>query len=115
MFDKKQNMYVKCIHFVTDDGLYDGKTFYKVKNCFYSSSMNDNEFINYPNISLLDLMILYEFCKTFQWKHGLTSEVKLICDNWTHLPCQWSNMLVYSGYGYGNLIHTDNCLLVTKR
>ena len=37
MFDKKQKR-IKCIHLVTDDGLYDRKTSYKVKIFFYSSS-----------------------------------------------------------------------------
>ena len=46
MFDKKQKSCVKRIHLVTDDGLYDRKTFYKVKIVFSSSSMNDGEFIN---------------------------------------------------------------------
>ena len=46
MFDKKQKSCVKRIHLVTDNGLYDRKAFYKVKNV-YSSSMNDGEFINY--------------------------------------------------------------------
>ena len=35
MFDKKQKTGVKCIHLVTDDGLYDGKIFYKVKIVLY--------------------------------------------------------------------------------
>ena len=47
MFDKKQKSCVKRIHLVTDDGLYDPKAFYTVKIVFYSSSMNDGEFINY--------------------------------------------------------------------
>ena len=47
MFDKKQKSCVKCIHLVTDDILYDWKVFYKIKIVFYSSSMNDGEFINY--------------------------------------------------------------------
>ena len=47
MFDKKQKSCVKRIHLVTDDGLYDPKAFYTVKIFFYSSSMNDDEFINY--------------------------------------------------------------------
>ena len=47
MFDKKQKSCVKRIHLVTDDGLYDRKAFYTVKIVFYSSSMNDGEFINY--------------------------------------------------------------------
>ena len=47
MFDKKQKSCVKRIHLVTDDGLYDRKAFYTVKIVFYSSSMNDVEFINY--------------------------------------------------------------------
>ena len=34
MFDKKQKRFVKSIHLVTDDGLYDRKEFYTVKNCF---------------------------------------------------------------------------------
>ena len=37
---------VKRIHLVTDDGLYDQKAFYKVKFVFYSSLMNDGEFVN---------------------------------------------------------------------
>ena len=37
MFDKKQKSCVKCIYLVTDDGLYDRKTFYKVNIVFYSS------------------------------------------------------------------------------
>ena len=47
MFDKKQKSCVKPIHLVTDDGLYDRKAFYEGKIGFYSSSMNDGEFINY--------------------------------------------------------------------
>ena len=47
IFDKKQKSCVKGIHLVTDDGLYDRKVFYTVKIVFYSSSMNDGEFINY--------------------------------------------------------------------
>ena len=46
MSDKKQKSCVKCIHLVTDDGLYDQKAFYKVKN-FLFISINDGEFINY--------------------------------------------------------------------
>ena len=38
MFDKKQKCCVKCIHLVTDDGLYNRKAFYTVKIVFYSSS-----------------------------------------------------------------------------
>ena len=47
MFDKKQKRCVKRIHLVTDHGLYDRKAFYTIKIVFYSSSMNDGEFINY--------------------------------------------------------------------
>ena len=47
VYDKKQKSYVKRIHLVTDDGLYDQKAFYTVKIVFCSSSMNDGEFINY--------------------------------------------------------------------
>ena len=32
MFHKKQKSCVKCIHLVTDDGLYDRKALYTVKN-----------------------------------------------------------------------------------
>ena len=45
--DKKQKSCVKRIHLVTGDGLYDRKAFYKVKIVFYSSYMNDGEFINH--------------------------------------------------------------------
>ena len=44
---KSKKSYVKRIHLVTDDRLYDRKAFYTVKIVFYSSSMNDGEFINY--------------------------------------------------------------------
>ena len=37
-------------HSVTDDGLYERNAFYKVKIGFYSSSVNDGEFINYSNV-----------------------------------------------------------------
>ena len=47
IFDKKQKRSVKRIHLVNDDGLYDRKAFHTVKMVFYSSSMNDGEFINY--------------------------------------------------------------------
>ena len=47
MFDKKPKSCVKCIHLVTDDGLFDQKAFHTVKIVFYSSSMNYGEFINY--------------------------------------------------------------------
>ena len=38
MFDEKQKNYVKRIHLVTDGGLYDRKTFYKVKIVFIHPS-----------------------------------------------------------------------------
>ena len=44
MFDKKQKSCVKCIHLVTDDGLYDQKVFYTVKKNY---SMNDGKVIIY--------------------------------------------------------------------
>ena len=47
MFDKNEKNWVKRIHLVTDNGLYDRKSFYIIKIVFYSSSMNDGEFINY--------------------------------------------------------------------
>ena len=34
MFDKKQKSCIKCIHLVSDDGLYDRKAFYKVEIVF---------------------------------------------------------------------------------
>ena len=34
MFDKRQQSCVKRIHVVTDDGLYNEKSFYKVKTVF---------------------------------------------------------------------------------
>ena len=46
MLDKKQKCCVKCIDLVTDEGLFDRQAFYTVKIVFYSSSMNDGEFIN---------------------------------------------------------------------
>ena len=49
MCDKKQKRYVKRIHLVTDDGLYDHKAFYIEKIVFYSSSMTDGKFINYQS------------------------------------------------------------------
>ena len=39
MFDKKQESCIKRIHLVNDDGLYDLKSSYDVKNVFHSSSM----------------------------------------------------------------------------
>ena len=47
MFDEKQKSCVKGIHLVTDYGLYDRKASYWVEITFYSSSMNDGEFIDY--------------------------------------------------------------------
>ena len=42
---KKQKSFIKCIHVITDDGLYDQKAFYKVKIVFfYSSSKNHTDF-----------------------------------------------------------------------
>ena len=46
MFDKMQKSCVKQIYLVTDDGLYDQKAFYTVKIVFYSSSLNDGQFVN---------------------------------------------------------------------
>ena len=46
MFAKKQKSCVKHIDLVTDDELYKRKAFYTVKIIFYSSSMNDDKFIN---------------------------------------------------------------------
>ena len=67
MSDKKQKSCVKRIHLVTDDGLYDRKAFYKVKIAFYSSSMNDGEFINYDVlkfvVKILDKYTYKEFLK----------------------------------------------------
>ena len=68
MFDKKQKSCVKRIHLVTDDGLYDRKAFYwTVKIAFYSSSMNDGEFINYDVrkfvVKILDKYTYKEFLK----------------------------------------------------
>ena len=37
---------VKCVNLVTANGFYDRKTYWKVKNCFQISFMNDGEFIN---------------------------------------------------------------------
>ena len=34
MFDKKKNKCIKRIHLVTDDGLFDQKSFYKVETAF---------------------------------------------------------------------------------
>ena len=47
MFDKKQKSCVKRIHLVTDDGLYERKSFYPVEIFSYLSTMNDGEFISY--------------------------------------------------------------------
>ena len=41
MFDKKQNSCAKRIYLITDDGLYDRKAFYKVKNCYLSFSSSN--------------------------------------------------------------------------
>ena len=59
MFDKKQKSCVKRIHLVTDDGLYDRKAFYTIKIVFYSSSMNDGEFINYKDNYIINIIINY--------------------------------------------------------
>ena len=48
MFDKKQKSCVKCIHLVTDDGLYDQKASYKVKIIFVYPVALDNV-SNYNN------------------------------------------------------------------
>ena len=42
-----QKSCVKRIHLAADDSLYDRQAFYTVKMVFYSSSTNDDEFINY--------------------------------------------------------------------
>ena len=39
MFDKKQKSFVKRIHLVIDDALYNRKAFYTLKIAFYSSSI----------------------------------------------------------------------------
>ena len=63
MFDKKQKIFVKRIHLVTDDGLYDRKAFYKIKIVFYSSSMNDGKFIAFAfNAKSFAIAILVCFC-----------------------------------------------------
>ena len=59
MFDKKQKSCVKRIHLLTDDGLYDRKAFYTIKIVFYSSSMNDGEFINYKDNYIINIIINY--------------------------------------------------------
>ena len=38
-FDKRQKSFIKRIHLVTDDGLYDQKAFEKVEIVLYSSSI----------------------------------------------------------------------------
>ena len=72
--DKKQKSCVKRIHLVADNDLYDRNTFYKVKNYFYSSSINDGQLINYLKKIVLSLLILFSceksikcvfFCKVF--------------------------------------------------
>ena len=62
MFDKNQEICVKRIHLVTDDGLYDQKAFYKAKIVFYSSSLNDGKFINYVCVfwaNIVEVIFLY--------------------------------------------------------
>ena len=59
--DKKQKSCVKRIHLVADNDLYDRNTFYKVKNYFYSSSINDGQLINY-----LKKIVLKFLSNTFQ-------------------------------------------------
>ena len=49
MFEKKQKCCGKHIYLLTDDGLYVQKAFHKAKIVFYSSFMNDGEFINYTD------------------------------------------------------------------
>ena len=51
MFDKKQKGWVKRIHLVTDDGLYDRKTFYTVI-FFFLIHLNKAIF---PKMALLSL------------------------------------------------------------
>ena len=53
MFEKKQKCCVKHIYLQTDDGLYDQKAFHKAKIVFYSSFMNDGEFINYTDYIII--------------------------------------------------------------
>ena len=67
MFDKKQKSCVKRIHLVTDDGLYDRKAFYTVIIVFYSSSMNDGEFMNYKYRIILHELKLDMSEKTASW------------------------------------------------
>ena len=69
MFDKKQKR-IKCIHLVTDDGLYDRKTSYKVKIFFLFILSTPLAFDPYdPLIS----------CKT-SWKILSYSSENLITD-----------------------------------
>ena len=90
------------IHLVTDDSLNNRKTFYKVKIVFYSSSMNDDKFINYDDevrqhshwtpfkaIKARACQIWQKYAKT------MTSDfvVASLCWFWTGfcLQTQWPN------------------------
>ena len=64
--DKKQKSCVKRIHLVADNDLYDRNTFYKVKNYFYSSSINDGQLINYLKKIVLSLLILFSYEKSIK-------------------------------------------------
>lgn len=53
---KEKKSYTTNINLVADNNsLYERRAFYKVKHCFYSSSINDGKFVNYKTVqSFLD-------------------------------------------------------------
>ena len=77
MFDKKQKSCISCIYDIFNDGLYDPKSFLQSRNWFYSSSINDDEFINYKHIVCFFFRNLsqHQGSKEEQKKFDTTTEV----------------------------------------
>ena len=78
MFDKKQKNCIKRIHLVTDDGLYDRKTFYEVELflfIFYIPSYSKTSWQNETKVSsivpLLHDCITSDINMTRLWWKGV--------------------------------------------
>ena len=70
MFDKKQKSFVKCIHLVTDDGLYDQKVFYTVKKKIILRMMAKLSFIKSVLNPLHVNLFIRNSPKSFQNTHS---------------------------------------------
>ena len=87
MFDKKQKSCVKRIHLVTDDGLYDRKTFYTINFSFYGHNKKTLEITMPPKTKLCNCLRkencpMRGACLT----ENILYYARVSCDDETHKP-----------------------------